>query len=321
MLVEDRAVKVLILLVVAALGATSAYAQVDLSGTWTSKLNEDLHVRGAGPTFVSYMGIPINPSAQAAALLAWTPETVNEVHRQCVPYPATYLLVGPAGMRIWPSTDSATGEVVAWQIGGFIDRAPMTIWMDGRARPSALARSTPSGYTTGVWRGATLVTTTTHMQDGYLTRNGVPISNRATLTMYLTRHGDLLSVFGVLQDPVYLSAPYALSGSFVYDATATVADPPATCTPQEEVPALNDGHIPSYLSPQANPSLMRETQEFAIPHQAALGGPETMLPEYAKQIATQYVTPSGYCKIACCGGLGDDQEFELKVLKCGLPAD
>jgi hypothetical protein len=224
-------------------------------------------------------------------------------------------------MRIWPITDVGSGEVVSWQIGGFIDRAPMTVWIDGRGQPSDLARHTPSGYTTGEWRGATLVTTTTHIQDGYLTRNGIPISNRATLTMYLTRHGDLLTVFGVLQDPVYLSAPYVLSNSFVYDATAPVSDPPATCTPQEELPELNDGHIPSYLSAEANPSLMYETQQFAIPHQAALGGPETMLPEYAKKIATKYVAPAGYCKVACCGGLGDDLEFESKVLKCGFPPD
>ena len=52
------------------------------------------------------------------------------------------------------------------------------------------------------------MTTTTHIQDGSLYRNGVPNSDKEVFTMYITRHGDdELSITAVVQDPVYLTPP------------------------------------------------------------------------------------------------------------------
>ena len=50
-------------------------------------------------------------------------------------------------------------------------RADRTIWMDGRPHPSKYAPHTWAGFTTGEWRGSTLVTTTTHLKWGWVRRN------------------------------------------------------------------------------------------------------------------------------------------------------
>ena len=48
----------------------------------------------------------------------------------------------------------------------------MTIWMDGRPRPSKNAPHDQTGFTTGVWNGNELIATTTHLKTGYIRRNG-----------------------------------------------------------------------------------------------------------------------------------------------------
>lgn len=304
------------------LAASYGEAQVDLSGTFTHVEDQDQQIRVMGPNYVDYTGIPLNADARAAAM-SYTPETINEINRECQPYKIHYLLLGGWGFRMWPTLDD-TGKVVAWSFSGTIDRDPTTIWMDGR-RPSATALSTPGGFTSGVWQGNTLVTTTTHLQDGYLTRNGVPASDQEVLTMFMTRENNLLTVTGVIQDPVYLTAPYVLANAWINDPSqpldgAMGAASPATCMPEEEVPSVLNGHVPSYLTPQDNPSFMYVTQLYNIPHEAALGGAQTMYPQYTQQINPQYKPPANYCTHDCCGGFTPGGpagfRFNSQVLRC-----
>jgi hypothetical protein len=305
------------------LQASLASAQVDLSGTWSSVEGEDAAIRTGGPDYADYTGIPLNDQARAAAL-SYTPETISEVDRQCLPYKGTYLMLAYWGFRMWPALDPVTEQVVAWSFSGTIDRQPTTIWMDGRQPPAATALSTPAGFTSGAWRGDTLVTTTTHYQDGLLTRNGVPASDQETFTMFLTKQDDVLSITGVIQDPVFLTAPYVLTQLFQRTQTlngAVGAAQPSNCLPAEEVDSVLNGHVPSYLTPADNPSLNAVNKLYHIPSEATLGGEQTMYPEYADRLAPAYKRPTNYCTTDCCGtamvgGGAGGFGFTQQVLKC-----
>ena len=80
-------------------------------------------------------------------------------------------------------------------------RADLVIWMDGRPHPSKYAEHTRGGFTTGRWEGDTLVAYTTHMKAGFLRKNGPPSSDQATMTSRFWRHGDILTVLAVVEDP------------------------------------------------------------------------------------------------------------------------
>ena len=305
--------------------AHAASAQVDLTGTWSARPEQDADVRLPGPAYAEYLGIPLNDQARQFAMLSYTPETINEVDRQCQPWPVHYIVLGPFGFRIYPTAD-ADGTVIAWNISGSGDREPMTIWMPAAHKhaPSPQALAVPAGFTTGEWQGDTLVTTTTHIQDGSLYRNGVPNSDKEVFTMYITRHGDgELTITGVVQDPVYLTAPYVLAGMWIYDPHGnvnTAGNQPAACIPEEEVASEQGATVPSYMALSENPNFDYMTRLYHIPHEAAMGGAETMYPQYIKTIAKQYTTPTNYCTYLCCGGWGaggiQALIYDHDVLKC-----
>jgi len=103
-------------------------------------------------------------------------------------------VLGPFGLRISSELDPVTGKIVAWKIGGWVDRDAMTVWVDGRPHPSPNAPHSYGGFTTGLWEGDTLTTYTTHMKASMIRRNGAPVSDQATMTMHIIRHGDLLTI-------------------------------------------------------------------------------------------------------------------------------
>ena len=53
------------------------------------------------------------------------------------------------------------------------------IYLDGRPHPSPNAPHKWSGFSTGRWERNTLVYTTTHLKEAYLSRTGVPKSPKA----------------------------------------------------------------------------------------------------------------------------------------------
>ena len=91
------------------------------------------------------------------------------------------------------------------------------IWMDGRPHPSQYAPHSHGGFTTGTWEGDTLTAVTTHFKLGDIKRHRGFSSDRATLTYRFNRHGDMLTVTGILEDPVYLAEPYVLTEIFRLD--------------------------------------------------------------------------------------------------------
>src|SRR4029079_1857707 len=178
-----------------------ARAQIDLSGNWAVRLHEDHQDRADGPEPVDYLGLPLNQEGRARAL-AHEPSIFSLPERQCVYYQPHYLMFGPFGVGIWFETHPVTGEIVAWNLSGGLDRASMTIWMDGRAHPPEDAMHTFGGFTTGHWEGHTLVTHTTHLKSGYFRRNGVPSSDETTFSFRISRYDDILTIVAIMDDPV-----------------------------------------------------------------------------------------------------------------------
>ena len=178
--------------------------------------------------------------------------------------------------------DPVTQKLLAWKIAGWGDRDETMIWMDGRPHPSKYAPHSHGGFTTGTWEGDTLTAVTTHFKLGDIKRHRGFSSDRATLTYRFNRHGDMLTVTGILEDPVYLAEPYVLTE--VFRLTTNPNDFPLTaCEPIEELPHLheNPALVPHYL-PGKHPSMNEVTEQYNIPLEAVLGGPETMYPEYRK---------------------------------------
>jgi hypothetical protein len=298
--------------------------QNNLSGNWIPIIDVDYITRGAGPSYGAYEGIPLNAAARTSAL-TMTETTLAQLDRQCEPWSAHYIVLGPFGLQIWPTIDARSGHTIAWNISGTIDRLPMTVWMDGRNRPSQLTHHTYAGSSTGRWEGDTLVVTTTNLKDGFLTRNGVPASDKESITMFLTPHDGLLTLTESIHDPVYLTAPYMLAGMFRSSPVTpqNVAFPqsqivrPMTCTPEEEIPTLSDGYHFSRYLPGQNQTGRDETKIYGIPAVAVVGGAQTMYPEFQKQMQGQFRQPAGYCTSQCCG-TNTTAAFDAKVLHCSV---
>ena len=280
-----------------------AFAQFDLGGHWARRSNQDDMESGPGPDPVDYLGLPLNAEGRARGL-SFQYSAVSLPEHQCGYLSPFYIVLGPFGLAIDRVLDPVTARLVAWRIGGWVDRDVTTIWMDGRAHPSVNAPHPSGGFTTGVWEGDTLTTYTTHLKAGMIRRNGAPLSDQATMTMHFTRHGDLLTARAMIEDPVNLSEPYVRSRVWQLDPTANFGNGlSAPCEPIDELPRAGAGDIYPHYLPGRNLFTNELTRYYNLPQDAVLGGAHTMYPEFRKTL-TGYQPPE-VCKRYCgCGGLG-----------------
>jgi len=282
---------VTVLLLLGAPGARDAFAQAELTGSWAARNTEDIS-RDSYP--VDYVGLPLNDEGRTRAL-AYNESQLAMIERQCEGWPAFYFVQGPFGLRIWSDTDPIKGTTLSFTIGAWEDRAPMTIWMDGRPHPSEYAEHTRGGFTTGTWEGNTLVAYTTHMKAGFLRKNGPPSSDRATMTSRFYRHGDILTVLMVVEDPIYLAEAVVVSKSFQLSPTPiSPIGPPCISTFEGRQP----GESVPHFTPEDNPFVDELTKMFHLPREVVLGYAETLYPEYRKKIKDTYVRPAP-CKGNC----------------------
>jgi hypothetical protein len=159
--------------------------------------------------------------------------------------------------------------------------------MDGRPEPSKYAEHTRGGYTIGKWEGNTLVARTTHMKAGFLRKNGPPSSDQATMTSRFYRHGDILTVLVVVEDPIYLAEPHIISKSFQLSAAPMSPIGPPCVSTFEGRPA---GESVPHFVPEKNPFVDELTKMFGLPRDVVLGRRETLYPEYRKTIKDKFVT-------------------------------
>ena len=257
--------------------ASTARAQSELTGSWAPLNTEDI---SNDTVPVDYMALPLNEEGRTRAL-SYSESQLGMIERQCEGWPAFYMVQGPFGLKIWNEVEPARGTVISYTIGAWEDKAPMVIWMDGRSHPSRYAEHTRGGFTTGRWEGNTLVARTTHMKAGFVRKNGPPSSDEATMTSRFFRHGDLLTVLSVIEDPYYLAEPQVLSKTFQFSPTELSAVGPP-CISVFEGTAL-DAPAPHYL-PEKNPFVGELTDKYGIPRDVILGYPETLYPEYRSKL-------------------------------------
>src|SRR5215472_14076946 len=268
-----------LLLLAAVLTAHPAFGQIDLSGEWSNITHEDINHRQS-VEIGDYTGLPINEAARFKAE-SWDEAVLATHERQCIPHVVTYAMRGqPGNIRIGKIDDTDTGQIIAYTIHGTYGR-PRTIWMDGRPHPSERAPHTWAGFSTGRWEANALVVATTHIKMGWIMRNGVPTSDRATMTERFIRHGDHLLDVIIVTDPVYLTEPFIRTQDWRLNL---IGEPNAygVCGPAQiadEIPNQKRGYVPHHL-PGTN-TQMREFQvKRAVSPEAARGGAETTYPEW-----------------------------------------
>jgi glyoxylase-like metal-dependent hydrolase (beta-lactamase superfamily II) len=265
--------------------AVPASAQVDFSGEWAPRFWEDQPERVPGPELGDYLGIPISEAARLRAD-TWDASIQTLPEWQCRPHSADYIWRGPSNLRISKEVDPVSREITAFHAEWLrsVDRA---IYLDGRPHPPADALHTWAGFSTAKWDGDMLTVTVTHLKEGYLRRNGLPRSDKATLTEHWIRNGDLLTVMTIVNDPVYLTEPFVRTTDYELDLRQNV--PPYPCGVVQEVDRKK-GEVPSWL-PGTNPY----TTEFATRHKIAAdatrGGADTMYPDFLAKGRTSPIVP------------------------------
>lgn len=254
-------------------------AQHTLVGYWDPIFHEDIEERIPGPAIGDYAGLPITDAARLRAE-SWDASLLSLPEHQCKPHPSTYGFRGVGELRIWEERDPDTQQLIKINTHIEWQEQHREIWMDGREHPPEYARHTWQGFSTGHYEGDVLVVTTTHLKAGWMRRNGLPLSDRATMTDRFHRYGDTLTHVMIVEDPVYLSEPLVKTNGFLLSPNGTMT--PYPCTPVTEV-LQAEGYVPHYL-PGENPYSAEFAEEHGLPLEATRGGAQTALPEFARSL-------------------------------------
>jgi hypothetical protein len=260
----------------------AAYAQADFTGTWGARYQEDFPERIPGPDLGDYLGLPINAAARQFAD-SWDPSRITLPEEQCRVHVSPYIYRGPLNLRIWEDRDPETQELVAIKHHISTYDQTRTIYMDGRPHPPEIAAHTWKGFSTGHYVGDMLVVETTHIKQGWIRRNGLPMSDKATMTEFFVRNGEVLTRMWALHDPIYLTEPLVKSEDFVLAGRSL---PPQNflyeCHPVVEV-VRPKGVVPAYQLGEA--TFFKEFEDrFHLPKFAIDGGAETMYPEFMDKL-------------------------------------
>jgi hypothetical protein len=275
----------------------SASAQIDLTGQWAAYNMHDARTRGPGPDLVDWSTIPLSEEGRARAQ-AYSYSMISMPERMCMHWSQNYIAFAPHAIMIERIDDPVNGNLIGVGVSsGGSDRSPMPIWLDGRPRPPANADHTFGGFTLGKWEGAMLTGEMTHMKEGLTARNGAPLSDQAKMTIHWVRHGNILTLMTITEDPIYLTAPYVQSGSYRLNLGGNANPVNAPCYPITEVPRLDTpGTVPHYL-PNENPYLETFAQSKGLPLEAVLGGADHVYPEYRAKLKDTYRMPPP-CRVA-----------------------
>ncbi len=257
--------------------ASPVHAQRDISGNWTALYHEDQPHRIPGPELGDYTGIPLNDAGRLKAD-SWDASILTLREHQAKPHPSTYSLRGPANIRINREVDPVTQQTIGFELFGTFGQATRLIWLDGRPHPPEHAAHTWAGFSTARWDGNALEVLTTHLKVGWLQRNGVAHSDRATMTERFIRHGNYLTVVTIVDDPIYLEEPFIRTTNWVLNPDQEVRRTQFDVV--DEVAVRRRGEVPHYLpgSPDATRKLTEFASKYKLPADAARGIAATLYP-------------------------------------------
>jgi hypothetical protein len=212
-----------------------AGAPVDLTGTWVSVVSEDWRWRMTTPLKGDAASIPYKPAARRL-IDAWDPEKDTVSGLQCKAYGAPAIMRLPGRVRIsWQDENTLKIE---------LDQGHQTRLFHFGSRPSQAPAPSWQGYSTARWepaavplgnglpvgisprfsaRSRSLEVATADLREGYLRKNGVPYSDKTTLTEYYDLfqepNGDnWFTVTTIVTDPVYLYTPFVTTTDFKKEA-------------------------------------------------------------------------------------------------------
>jgi hypothetical protein len=211
-----KRVSVLLLAVVALVAMSRSAPRAGrrrLHGVWQPRYQEDQPERIPGPELRDYLGLPITDAARQFAD-SWDPGRIALPEEQCRVHVSPYIYRGPTNLRIWEEKHPKTQDLIAIKHYTSTYEQTRTIWMDGRPHPGPNAAHTWMGFSTGRYDGDMLIVETTHLKQGWIRRNGIPMSDQAKLTEYYVRFGDMFTMLTILIDPVNLTEPLVKSQEF-----------------------------------------------------------------------------------------------------------
>ena len=193
-------------------------APLDLSGYWVSLITEDWRFRMVAAPSGDHPDIRLNPAGDKIAA-AWSKNADNTPQKRCLRFGAAMLMRVPTRLHItW--RDDMTLLVQT-------DAGDQTRVFDFTANPpAATADASLQGISKASWdaipptKGGGMKVVTTHLSPAYLQRNGVPYSDKTSVTEYfdVLKEPDgmeLLVVKTIVEDPVYLAAPYITTSHFL----------------------------------------------------------------------------------------------------------
>ena len=223
-------------------GPSGLPAGIDLSGAWFPNPLQDSGLITASGSLVEYGGIPMNEAGRLYAL-AWSAARIQGRQHQCMGYVPPYTYDQPGNLRFWEERDPHTQRLLAIKMYWQISEGIRTIWMDDRSHPHAYAQHTWSGFSTGKYEGNVLMVYTTHLKRGWIRANGIPQSDEATLVEHFVRHGDTITYFSVVNDPIYLAEPF----SRTYTLVRNVKEPDSwlyACDDGEQILGRREDQVP-----------------------------------------------------------------------------
>ncbi len=212
-----------------------AGAPFDITGTWVSVVTEDWRWRMVTPPKGDYASIPLNMAAKKVGD-AWDPAKDEAAGDQCKGYGAPGVMRQPGRLRItWQDDNTLKVETDA---GTQTRLLHFGDWKAAEgSQPSRQGDTVAQWETPPAGRGAAapprignLKTVTTRLQPGYLRKNGVPYSEKATLTEYwdLLRQpsGDQwIVITTIVEDPTYLTRTWITSLNFKREPNGAKWDP------------------------------------------------------------------------------------------------
>ena len=265
--------------------ASPVHAQRDISGNWTALYHEDQPHRIPGPDLGDYTGIPLNDAGRLKAD-SWDASILTLREHQAKPHPSTYSLRGPANIRITRLFDPVTQQTIGYELFGTFGQATRQIWLDGRSHPPTHAAHTWAGFSTARWDGDALEVTTSHLKAGWLQRNGVAHSDRATMTERFIRHGNHLMVVTMVDDPIYLEEPFIRTTNWILNPDQEVRRTQFDVV--DEVAVRRRGEVPHYLpgSPDATRKLTEFAAKYKLPADGARGVAATLYPGAVRPLSS-----------------------------------
>ncbi len=215
---------------------------LDLTGYWVSLVTEDWRYRMLTPDKGDYPGVPLNATARAIAN-NWDPAKDEASGNACKAYGAGAIMRVPTRLHItWVDDNTLKVET---------DAGEQTRIFHFSSTPPAGAAASLQGYSVASWEGLRprgfvvpvaagspgsrpaqegyLKVDTTNLKPGYLRKNGVPYSAKASVEEYFdsfTEAGNAwLIVTSVVTDPEYLDQSFITSSQFKKQTDATGWNP------------------------------------------------------------------------------------------------